>query len=207
MASMQTQDWNSTLYLRGNGVPVMSPLFASSAGEVVPVSPKQLEVVSCPMSEAVAVNQLWHSRLPRFRPFLERSLQAYSAVWNDGIYAVAIWSRPIAANRLARGDRMLELRRMAVGPLAPRNTASWMIGRMTRIIKTRFPDIERLISYQDTGVHDGTIYKASNWTPVELTSTTDWTVHTSRPGAVDVQAPTPKVRWENQIRKQQSDGE
>jgi hypothetical protein len=33
-----------------------------------------------------------------------------------------------------------------------------------RYFRSECPERERCISYQDTAVHEGTIYKASNWT-------------------------------------------
>jgi hypothetical protein len=38
-----------------------------------------------------------------------------------------------------------------------------MLGWMVRYFRRNHPERERCISYQDTSVHDGTIYKASNW--------------------------------------------
>ena len=36
---------------------------------------------------------------------------------------------------------------------------------MVRRLRVEFPEYERAISYQDTEVHMGTIYKAAGWTP------------------------------------------
>jgi hypothetical protein len=57
----------------------------------------------------------------------------------------------------------MELRRMACGPDAPKNTASRMLAIMTRQLHLYFPLCPRVISYQDTEVHTGTIYKAAGW--------------------------------------------
>lgn len=59
----------------------------------------------------------------------------------------------------------LELRRMAVSGDAPHCTASWFLGQMRKWFLHNVPERERLISYQDTGVHTGTIYKAAGWEP------------------------------------------
>jgi hypothetical protein len=53
---------------------------------------------------------------------------------------------------------------MACAPDAPRNTASAFLGWMARYFAREHPSRERLISYQDTAVHQGTIYKAAGWT-------------------------------------------
>lgn len=193
---------NVGLYLRADGVPVARPLFQAEGAGSTPSSALDLTVGRVDMATAVAVNRYWHSRLPRFEPFQERSLEAFAAVYLGGIYAVAIWSRPIAANRLTNGDRMRELRRLAIGPMAPRNTATRMLSLMAKYIKRHHSDVCRLISYQDTEVHTGTIYKAAGWTPVAASHLTDWTVHSSRPGSQNIQTEAVKIRWEKQIRRE-----
>jgi hypothetical protein len=93
------------------------------------------------------------------------------------------------------GDKLLELRRMAIAPDAPKNTASRMLGIMRRKIQAKFPEIIRLVSYQDTEVHTGTIYKASGWRVANIQERAeDWT-NTTRNRAKP-QSTAPKVRWE-----------
>lgn len=190
-----------SVYLRADGVPVARPLFQAEGTGSIPSSALDLVVERLDMATAVAVNGLWHSRLPRFEPFQERSLMAFGALFEGGVFAVAIWSRPIAANRLTDGDRMRELRRLAIGPQAPRNTATRMISLMAKYIKHHHPEVCWLISYQDTEVHTGTIYRAAGWSPVAVSELTDWTVHSSRPGSADIQTTADKIRWEKQIRR------
>jgi hypothetical protein len=76
------------------------------------------------------------------------------------VYAVALWSQP--TSRMLP-QHWLELRRLACGPNAPKNTASRFLGWMVRYFKKNCPDRENCISYQDTEVHTGTIYRASGW--------------------------------------------
>jgi hypothetical protein len=99
------------------------------------------------------------------------------------------------------GDKLLELRRMAIAPDAPKNTASRMLGVMRRKIQAKFPEVIRLVSYQDTEVHKGTIYKASGW---EVANTqekvADWT-NTTRKRSKP-QSTAPKVRWEYDLTRQ-----
>lgn len=52
---------------------------------------------------------------------------------------------------------------MACAPDAPRNTASRFLAWMVRWFKRNEPEHEHLISYQDTAVHTGTIYRAAGW--------------------------------------------
>jgi hypothetical protein len=65
---------------------------------------------------------------------------------------------------------------------------------MKNIIKKEFSDIDRLISYQDTQVHKGTIYKASGWNAIHKTKGTSWTTK-KRTRSKD-QSLADKVRWE-----------
>ena len=85
---------------------------------------------------------------------------SFAARSGDEIVAVALWNNPSARN-LPRD--WLELRRMAVSGSAPHCTASWFLGAMSRWIRRYMAGVARLISYQDTSVHKGTIYKAAGW--------------------------------------------
>lgn len=189
-------------YLRGDGVPVASPLFQGEGGGAIPTSPLQFTFETIDIESAAQLCALWHSRMPqvdigtcKMHPCI-----SYAAIFDEGIYATAIWSQPIAANRLKDGKRLIELRRMAIGPLAPKNTASRMLSFMKRDIFDRFPNVLRLISYQDTGVHHGTIYKASGWSLVNSQDEfLQWDGPRSRPNKV--QSESPKNRWELELRR------
>jgi hypothetical protein len=122
----------------------------------------------------------------------------YVAEYDDIAYAVAIWSSPIAANRLNEGKTALELRRMAICDNAPTNTASRMIGIMRRIIAKEMPHLTLLVSYQDTDVHAGTIYKASGWKAVAQNKGTSWTNETRQRN--EEQSLADKVRWEYRLK-------
>ena len=61
-------------------------------------------------------------------------------------------------------------------------------------IKIKFPDIIKLVSYQDTKVHNGTIYKASNWTRGGETQFMLWNNEKRRRNKE--QSDATKVRWE-----------
>ena len=110
------------------------------------------------------LNRTWHSVLPKTNLgnlTRNRRYVAYTAEFDGLDYAVAIWTSPVAANRLKDGDRRLELRRMAIAKNAPDNTASRMIAWMRRDVKRKWPELVGLVSYQDTSAHRGTIYAAS----------------------------------------------
>lgn len=176
------------------------PLFRSGRGGSIPTSALHLHFRETSVRRAIELNRIWHSRMP------EANLQnmlwggrsvAYEAELDEICYAAAIWSAPIAANRLKDGDRSLELRRMAIADDAPKNTATRMIGWMTRDIRKRFPELVKLVSYQDTAVHSGTIYKAAGWVAAYTGKYVDWKTHKDSRKAYGLeQSDAPKVRWE-----------
>ena len=149
---------------------------------------------------ACMLNELWHSRLPKLhwsnivRP---GRYACYVIKYKQAIVGVGIWSRAVAGNRFKDESEILELRRLAISDVCPKNTATYVIAQMTKSIKVKFPKIKRLISYQDTEVHTGTIYKASNWTPVSDVRLLDWNHSKRKRNAL--QSTAPKVRWEYNI--------
>lgn len=182
----------------GESIRVMHPLFQAGEGGSIPTSPLHMRVEQINYLLALELNEAWHSRLPRMgtgciknMPFL-----SFAATHADRIYAVAIWSNPVARNLPQK--EWLELRRMAVAPDAPPNTCSWMLAVMKRLIKKLKPHIDRLVSYSDTEVHEGTIYKAAGWTPTTINPNGNWT-RKSRPRP-EAQSLSAKQRWEISVR-------
>jgi len=142
---------------------LMHPLFQAGQGGSSPTSPLELRFHTCAVSTARRLNRLWHSVLPKtVESNLTRTRRnAYFAAECDGtFYAAAIWTDPIAYGLPAD---WLELRRFAIAPDAPKYTASRMLGWMVRQLRKKFPDVVKLISYQDCDRHAGTIYKAAGW--------------------------------------------
>jgi hypothetical protein len=89
----------------------------------------------------------------------------------------------------------LELRRLAIAPDAPRNTATRMLAIMVREIRKLRPEVVNLVSYQDTEVHTGGIYKGAGWRLDDLPkpSCREWNCHSrQRPKA---QSAAVKNRW------------
>ena len=162
-------------------------------------SPRMFDLVTVGAVGACELNAMWHSRFPKIdwsNVVRNKHYVCFAAMFRSNPYAVAIWSTPIAANRLTNGWNMLELRRLAISPEAPKNTATWMLGQMCRDIRTRFPEVVKLISYQDTEVHAGTIYKAANWTRA-AESQMDWNTGGRKRAAA--QSSAVKVRWELEL--------
>jgi hypothetical protein len=148
-------------------------------------------VERCDVETIIALNASWHSVLPSVGANF--GVFGYVATYLDVIYASALWSRPIAANRLTNGFQKMELRRMAVGPAAPRHTASWFLAVMSRLV-LKMPDVVGLVSYQATDVHQGTMYRAAGWKSCGMQAFQSWNTHSRRrPDDVNV---SPKVRWE-----------
>jgi len=147
------------------------------------------------------LNEVWHSRLPRIHwsnVVRNTHYVCYVFKYKGAIIGVAIWSSPVAQNRMKDGKKILELRRLALSDFCPKNTASFVISKMIKKIKVKFPDIEKLISYQDKEVHLGTIYKASNWKIGNETKLMDWTTRKRKRNPL--QSKANKIRWEYLIK-------
>lgn len=183
---------------RAGSIRVMHPLFRVGESGSIPTSALELFVEPIGFEHARELNSLWHSRLPRMgigcvkkMPFL-----CYAATCAGVIYAVAIWSNPVA--RELPQDSWLELRRLAIAHDAPRFAASRMLAVMSRLIRNGESSLERLISYQDTEAHSGTIYRAAGWRRVDPKgSSTNWDMP-SRPRPKS-QSTAIKVRWEKDL--------
>ena len=193
--------------MSGDSVRVAQPLFPVEGQGSIPMSPLQFEIVQIETKLAKQLNKLWHSRLPIYDTgFCLNSLISYGAIYNNVFFAIAIWSNPVA--QALPQKSWVELRRMAICDDAPKNTASRMMSIMVKLIKTYFPFVCKLISYQDVEVHQGTIYKASGWEIGAYHKGGSW----NRPNAKNSwndkprtrpdlnKATGPKIRWEKQIR-------
>ena len=181
--------------MSGDSVRVAQPLFPVEGQGSIPMSPLQFEIEPMSRKTFLSFNRKFHSRLPICGNCWDGV--CYQAVYKNIIFAVAWWSKPIAQNRLKNGRYIYELRRMAITDDAPKNTASRFLSVMCKILKKKYQHIFKFISYQDTNVHAGTIYKASNWKAVETqNSFQSWK---NRPNRID-QSASIKIRWEKQIR-------
>jgi hypothetical protein len=183
---------------RADGVREARSLFQERGSGAIPTSALQLTVDVISFEDSRRLNRLWHSRLPRIGDpaCIMRASLCFAAEFDGLYYAAAIWSHPV--NRSLPQDEWLELRRLAVAPDAPKNTASRVLGIMTRFIRKTKPEVCRLISYQDTEVHTGCIYKAAGWTAGASTKFTDWTnAKRTRPKC---QSEADKVRWEKVLK-------
>lgn len=186
-------------------VRVVFPMFPVTQ-EVDLTSPKQLNIHTVSIDTFLVLNKHWHSRLPVLTNPYNGNNICFGAEINNLWYATAHWGNPIA--RLFNGKNYLELRRFAIAPDAPRNTASYMMAVMEKTIKKEMSHIVKLISYQDTEVHLGTIYKASGWTIGAIHKGGSW----SRPNSKNTYNNKPrtrpdlnnatgeKIRWEKDLK-------
>lgn len=179
---------------------VACPLFQAEYGGSRPTSALQLKIVKVSHRTAEQLNGKWHSKMPKIG-MAGCCEPCFAAVCNNIYYAIAMWSRPVAANRIKDGEQCLELRRMAIADDAPENTASRMLRVMKDTIRRERPDILRLISYQDTEVHKGTIYKAAGWNAALVSEYRAWTNANGRRPQKSVQSEAAKVRWEYTLRE------
>ena len=181
--------------LRADDARIACPLFQAEYGGEVPTSALQLRFQRCGVKRALEMNMWWHSRLPKLQNTDGETI-CFSAECGNKLYAVAIWGRPVAREYNGRG--YIELRRMAIADDAPKNTATRMIGWMLREIK-RTTEYVLAISYQDTEVHRGTIYKASGWRigGMKKNVGTGWNTRWK----TKMGTSSDKIRWEYTLRE------
>jgi hypothetical protein len=182
---------------RADGARLARPLFQAGDGGSRPTSALHLWLDRVTLNVARPLNQLWHSTLPRYgRGFIKnQSDLCYAAEHEGRYYAVAILSNPVARN--LPQDTWLELRRLAVAPDAPRNTASRILRIVALLVRRDRPAIVRLVSYHAVGVHTGAIYRAAGWTPTKQRRGSEWSCGSRpRPGA---QCKADKQRWEKSL--------
>jgi hypothetical protein len=183
--------------IRADDVEVAYPLFQAGGGGSIPTSALQLRLDPIAFRLAKSLNRLWHSRLPRIGDSDNFRFPSWAAEFDGRWFAVLIWSHPVA--RALPQNTWLELRRFAISPKAPQNTGSRLLSVNARIIRRELPGIERLISYQDIEVHEGTIYRAAGWTATIQTEGAKGDHHQwsnksrNRPKS---QSTAPKQRWE-----------
>jgi len=163
-----------------------------------------LLVEECDPKVCARLNRAWHSVLPRLElPTVKGKTVCYAATFEGTIYAVAAWSDPVAPSQ--DDGSTIELRRLAICEDAPKNTASRILSVMARLVFKKFPEANRLISYQANAVHAGTIYAAAGWTNEHLSRYSEWGTRRRRVRAAGFivapstrkpsQVKSDKIRW------------
>lgn len=169
---------------------------------VIPNSPRKINLREIGVKDAMEFNLRWHSTLPitSHANMIKNAHKVFfGAEYKSHCFASAMWTDPVAGNRMSKDQVWLELRRLAIAPDAPKFTATWMIGQMVKDIKKRFTDVTTLVSYQDADAHTGTIYKAANWHCDAVSKFQDWSTETRQRNAV--QSTSTKIRWVYKIKK------
>jgi hypothetical protein len=194
MSAHRLYEMKSESTTSAEGVPAARLPNRAGRGSSTLTSALSIRFETIDLQTALYLNGLWHSRLPQ----LDRRVAAwlcYGAKCEDSYLAAAVWSLPVA-RLLPQDGSCLELRRFALGPTTPTNTASRMLGWMVRDIARRRPQVHRVVSYQDQEVHNGTIYKASGWTPTPAPNGGEWNNTNRRRIARRIKM---KVRWERTL--------
>lgn len=174
---------------------IFLPLFSKNTKNTLPpTTPRALSFTTITKAQYKHYVNLWHSTLPTISDAWAHKI-CYGATYCNNLYAVAGWSKPVAI--ALPQTTWLELRRFAIGPNAPKYTASRMLAWMTHDLYQQFPKITNLISYQDTNTHTGTIYKAANWTPTHLSRGDTW-ARNNRSNRQTIST-APKQRWEKTL--------
>ena len=167
-------------------------------------SPKEIEIEECSAQLACLLNGIWHSTLPKIHwsnVVRNTHYVCYIFKYKGALFGTAIWSSPVAQNRMKNGKTILELRRLALSDACPKNTATRVIAEMIKKIKIKFPEIQKLISYQEKDVHSGTIYKAANWKMASQVPLMLWNTKTRKRNAL--QSFSEKIRWEYNLCKKE----
>lgn len=94
----------------------------------------------------------------------------YGLFENGELIGVIAFATPCSENVRASvfgpeyKDSVIELHRLHIKDVTPRNTESWFISRALKLLKEDKPRIKAVISFSDsTQGHQGTIYRASGF--------------------------------------------
>jgi hypothetical protein len=188
----------------GDGVSIEAhPLFQEEGSGAKPTSPLQLTIQEIDMRTACVLNKKWHSLLPRTdlgNMLAGNTSVAYAAYFEGRYYAVAIFSQPII-RAIAKDGKTIELRRLAICAESPKNTASRMLSVCRKLVKKKYPQMEKCVSYLAIDHHKGTIYKASGWRQVGVISSPRPQRKTGDHGRATgpLQTHSRKQRWEIEL--------
>ena len=130
-----------------------------------------------PCSQVEAVDFITETHYAKGAPNTAVARHALIRKLDDRMMGVALWLPPTknAAASVSEDYRaVLALSRLCVHDEAPRNAASFLLGRSMRMLdRERWPV---LLTYADTALgHTGAIYKATNWTRLgEVPGSDNW---------------------------------
>jgi hypothetical protein len=128
-----------------------------------PLHIKSLRVVECPFSEISPVFRRFHYREDAFGGSAKHVFGLTNGVM---VFGGAVFGETWHRDKYGTAeDGVLELKRFALLDEAPRNTESYFLGRLARILGKM--GYIRLLAYSDERAgHLGTIYRAAGWNMV-----------------------------------------
>ena len=146
-------------------------LFQGQDGGSIPTSAHQFIVR--PISKLTANRFIERHHYLGITPFL--STYHYGAYFGDLIYGAIAFGTPNATDISGlfsknNQDGVLEIKRLAMTDSAPKNSESRFIAISVRLLRREYP-LRLLVTYADSSLHVGTIYKASGFEYVGLTAT------------------------------------
>lgn len=138
---------------------------------------QRAEWMVTPCKHAEAVSFIEEIHYAGGAPNTSVARHALRPVGGFRVMGVALWlppTKPAAASVSDNHRGVLALSRLCVHPDAPKNAASFLLGRSMRLIdRSRWPV---LLTYADTAMgHTGAIYLATNWTRLgEVPGSDNW---------------------------------
>lgn len=94
----------------------------------------------------------------------------YGLFDDENLIGVLMFATPCSENvrssifGVDHKSKVIELHRLHILDVTPKNTESWFISRCLKLLKQDRPDIKAIISFSDkTEGHEGCIYKATNF--------------------------------------------
>ncbi|NLL02397.1 MAG: hypothetical protein GX265_05200, partial [Mollicutes bacterium] len=94
----------------------------------------------------------------------------YGLFDKDTLIGVLMFAQPCSENVRSSiwgkeyKNRVIELHRLHILDITPRNTESWFISKCIKLLSIDKPEVRGIISFADsTEGHNGTIYQASNF--------------------------------------------
>lgn len=148
----------------GDSVVVSRSLFQERNGSPILTSPHDLKLNFISMKEAKECFRLWHY-------FGEKGFMSsynFGVFFNDELLGCISYGVPNAIEMkglYSRTDQKgwWEIKRMALSPRCPKNSASRVIAISIKILR-KLENLKGIITYADTAQnHTGTIYKASGF--------------------------------------------
>jgi len=91
-------------------------------------------------------------------------VKSYGLYLNDSLMGVCVFghSASVGATNILNG-KGLELIRFCLVNNLKKNTASFFMSKCLKLLNKDKPELSGVISFADTSIHLGTIYKATNW--------------------------------------------